>query len=388
MSDDLYRPLGLDLAPVGEARRRVRLRPLAGWSAAVCLVAASGTLAWREPAPMPVAVAAPPEPEAPVAVAELEAPRLPTIVRSEPGGGVTITGGDGMPIVDADNPYTGSVRVLEPGSLRQPERFAALPDDALIEASDFGPLPARAGDGRRPLDVYAGASSGTLGTRVAIVVGGLGISQTGTQVAVETLPAGVTLAFAASGNSLDRWMRAARQRGHELLLQAPMEPFGYPEIDPGQGTLTVADAGAGAFDALHWSMGRLTNYVGVMNFMGARFNSEPAALEPFLAEIARRGLLYLDDGSSSRSQARDVAQAGNVPFAGADLLLDANREPDAIRAQLDALERVARARGTAIGVASAFDVSVAEIRDWAARAASRGIEVVPVSAIAFDPETR
>ena len=37
---------------------------------------------------------------------------------------------------------------------------------------------------------------------VAIVLGGLGLSQTGTQRAIRELPGEVTLAFAASGNSL------------------------------------------------------------------------------------------------------------------------------------------------------------------------------------------
>lgn len=392
MRDELYRPLGQNLTPSSRApRSRWRGRALAA-VAGIVLAGGSAFTALRQPAFAP---ANPPQAEAAAlptvvtAAASAPAAPLPNVVRMSETGGVTITDGTGAPQMNDDtNPYTGSIRVLEPGSLRQPQAFAHMPDQALIEPSDYGPLPVRSGDGRRPLDVYAGTSSGALGTRIAIVVGGLGISQTGTQQAVERLPPGVTLAFAASGNSLDRWMQTARRNGHEVLLQAPMEPFGYPDVSPGEHTLTVADAVARRFAALDWSLGRLTNYVGVMNYMGARFNADPAALEPFLAELTRRGLLYLDDGTSSRSQARDVAIASGAPFVASDLVLDGDRSPDAIRRQLDALERVARARGTAVGVASAFETTVGTIAGWAAEAARRGIEIVPVSAIAFDPEAR
>ena len=80
-------------------------------------------------------------------------------------------------------------------------RVAHLPDRALIEESETGPLPIRAADGRRPFDVYARPWSGARGARVAIVIGGLAVSQTGTQEAIEKLPAEVTLAFAPQGNA-------------------------------------------------------------------------------------------------------------------------------------------------------------------------------------------
>jgi polysaccharide deacetylase 2 family uncharacterized protein YibQ len=87
-----------------------------------------------------------------------------------------------------------------------------------------------------PFDIYARPWSGsTRDTRVVIIVGGLGLSQTGTQhTQLQTLPEDITLAFAANGNSLQRWMQEARRQGHEILLQVPFEPFDYPANDPGR----------------------------------------------------------------------------------------------------------------------------------------------------------
>ena len=164
--------------------------------------------------------------------------------------------------------------------------------------------------------------------------------------------------------------------------------MGYPEIDPGPNTLTVADAAANDFGALHAALATLTNYVGVMSYMGGRFTGDATAIEPLVAELGRRGLMFLDDASSMRSLAKDTAALQGVPFAAADLTIDRTQDAAEIRRQLDTLEQIARAQGSAVGVASAFDVSINTIAGWIGEVQSRGIEIVPVSALANDPEGR
>jgi len=261
-------------------------------------------------------------------------------------------------------------------------RLAHLPVEDLLEQTAFGKLPVVAADGRRPVDVYARPWSGTRGTRIAIVVGGLGLSQTGTQYAIETLPEEVTLAFAASGNSLQRWLQEALRNGHEVLLQIPFEPFGYPETDPGPHTVLVADGSKKNIEDLHWAMGRITNYTGIMNFMGARFLSDPQAMEPVMKDIAGRGILFLDDGTSAQTLTAAMAQQYGVPYAGGDGVVDTELDKNAILKRLDEVERIARRNGEAIASASAFRVSVDAIAGWVQDARSHGVEIVGVSALA------
>ena len=61
--------------------------------------------------------------------------------------------------------------------------WVPLPD--LVEKSEFGPLPKISDGDVRPLDAYSQASGMTGANRVAIIVGGLGLSQTGTQSAIK-----------------------------------------------------------------------------------------------------------------------------------------------------------------------------------------------------------
>ncbi len=262
-----------------------------------------------------------------------------------------------------------------------PQKLSHLPDKSLTEKSVFGLLPRKSKSGKRPLDAYARPVLGAGPTRIAIIVGGLGLSQSGSKSAIEQLPGAVTLAFAPYGNSLGRWMKMARQDGHELLMQVPMEPIGYPTVNPGKHTLVTNTAAGKNLESLHWSMARMTNYTGIMNYLGARILADEGALGPVFGEIAGRGLLFLDDGSTRESKAESVAKTVGLPFLKGNIVLDAGRSAAEIKKNLLLLEKLARRRGMAIGMASAFPKSVKSIAAWAKQAEKRGVELVPVSAL-------
>lgn len=281
---------------------------------------------------------------------------------------------------DGDGPL-----IIEANRIGQDARTAAFPNEDLLEDTPDGKIPIIGLDGTRPMDQYARPWSGARGTRIAIVVGGLGLSQTGTQRAIRQLPGEVTLAFAASGNSLSRWMQEARREGHEILLQVPLEPFDYPQNDPGLYTLRTDFNETKNLAELHRAMAQVTNYTGVVNFLGGRFLSDADALEPVMRDVSNRGLLFLDDGSSAQSLSGTIAGAIEAPHAFADLQLDADLSREAVLRKLDELERIARRNGTAIGMASAFDQSVDAIREWCEEAGGRGIEIVGVASLAAVP---
>jgi polysaccharide deacetylase 2 family uncharacterized protein YibQ len=263
-------------------------------------------------------------------------------------------------------------------------------DPRVTESSRHGPIPRIGADGARPADIFAKpvkvAAAKSDGPRIALLVTGLGIGTTGTADALSKLPAAVTLAFAPYGTELERLTGRARAAGHEVLLQAPMEPFDYPDNDPGPRTLLTSLGADQNVDRLHWLMSRFQGYVGVANYMGARFTATEQALGPVLREIGKRGLIYVDDGSSPRSLASQIAGANSIPFAKADLVVDAVPTPAEIDRALTRLETVARERGVAVGVASALPATIERLARWAKLAESRGVVLVPISAVAAKPK--
>ena len=386
----IEQPLGRNLKAGTSAngRWRIRSRAVAGALALVLLGGAATFVSlrdegFRKPEPATAEVTVVPD-------NEIEA-------HDEPEDTADVAAGENL----ADEPSPSIIKVnpepepsnnviviRDPSAVGQNLRTAHLPDRALIEESGFGPLPKRADDGRRPFDVYARPWSGARGARVAIVIGGLGLSQTGTQSAIEKLPGEVTLAFAPLGNSIGRWMTNARRSGHEILMQVPLEPFDYPQVNPGRNTLTVDAGDEKNIANLQWVLGRTTNYTGVMNYMGARFVSDRPAMESMMSELGKRGLLFLDDGTSARSLAPELAPAKGVPLASGDAIIDSTKNRGEILKKLDELERIARAKGYALGTGSAFDVTVDAVVSWIGEAKKRGIEIVPVSALANDPERK
>ena len=262
-------------------------------------------------------------------------------------------------------------------------------DARIVETSRHGAIPKIGVDGARASEIYARPVSPAAkdGPRVAIVVEGLGIGAAGTFEALAKLPGPVTLAFAPYGNDLARWVARARSEGHEVLLQVPMEPFDYPDNDPGPQTLLTTLPPAQNIDRLHWFMSRFPGYVGIANYMGARFTSNEQAVSMLLRETGKRGLIYFDDGSSPRSLASQAAGTNNVPMAKADIVLDAAPTAAAIDSALTKLEAIARERGLAVGAATALPVSIDRIAQWAKAAESRGLILVPISAVAIKPKS-
>jgi uncharacterized protein len=262
---------------------------------------------------------------------------------------------------------------------------ALVADPALIEKSPLGPLPRIADDGRKPMTAYAApAAQGKF--RIAIVVSGLGISAKATTAALASLPAGVTLGFAPYAGDVQHWVNAAREASHEVVLEVPMEPFDFPDSDPGPHTLRSGIDEDSNLQRLTWNLTRFTGYAGVTNLLGQRFLSDSELLSPTMTYLARRGLYFYDNGAAPQSTAPQVADATTAVFAQSNETLDGIQTALEIDRHLSALEEEARAHGSAIGSGFLYPVTVDRIAAWSKTLAGRGFVLVPVSAIVSAPK--
>lgn len=262
---------------------------------------------------------------------------------------------------------------------------ALLADPLLIENSAKGPLPRIADDGRKPMTAYAGTAGAGAKFKIAIVVNGLGRSSAATKTALDSLPAEVTLGFVPYAADVQQWVAKARERGHEVLLQVPMEPLDFPESDLGPQTLRSGQEEESNIQRLSWAMSRFTGYAGVSNLLGQRFLTDSEALSPMLSYLNRRGLYFFDNGAASQSVAPVIAGQVGIPLAQSGPALDSVQNEAEIDRRLSELETQARANGTALGSAFLYPVTVARIAAWARGLQSRGFVLVPVSAIVSSP---
>jgi hypothetical protein len=261
----------------------------------------------------------------------------------------------------------------------------------LLESSRYGMIPVAA-DGLKPFRAYAAgtdADRAMIGKTpiIAIVMSGLGVGAAKTADAITKLPSAVTLAFTPYGSDPGKLVERARAQKHEVLLQVPMEPFDYPDNDPGPQTLLTTLSADQNADRLAWHMSRFQGYVGIANFMGSRFVATDAAMQPIVKEAARRGLAYLDDGSAPRSVAGVIAEGQAMPFARADLSIDTVPTPAEIDRALARLETLAKERGSAVGIASALPISIDRIGTWAKQLEGRGVMLVPLTTAMLKPKS-
>jgi uncharacterized protein len=266
------------------------------------------------------------------------------------------------------------------GTMAPPAMTTGI-DQRLLEKTRYGMIPVIA-DGLKPFTVYAAEADRAKAAKVpvvSIVVGGLGVGAAKTTEAIMKLPGAVTLAFTPYGSDPAKLAERARAQHHEILLQIPMEPYDYPDNDPGPQTLLASLGPEENLDRLYWHLGRLQGYAGIANFMGARFVATDSVMTPIIREAAKRGLAYFDDGSAPRSVASTLAAGQAMPFAKGDVAIDAVPTSAEIDRSLAKLEALAKERGFAIGTASALPISIDRISAWVKTLDGRGVMLVPLT---------
>ena len=389
--DDLTKPLGLAAV---DAKPAQRLSGRAIATACVCIAGAgAAAYVWitddgRGGRPQAMVTI---EQQKPVAPAQTDPQPTGSIVTTSTDGpaqrstGGEIESASGVRVVRQGGGEVPGARIITVPEAAPSIGLAPAPDRQLVEKGAHGPLPKIGANGRKPMDVYARpmATSSKLpagAPRIAIMIGGMGLSQNATRHAFDKLPPAVTLAFAPYGPSLAGQVASARERGHEVMLQAPMEPFDLAGEGPGPHMLRTSHDKSELRDNLHWLMSRYPGYIGIANFLGAKFLSDAKSVAALVEEANSRGLFLFDDGSSPPSLLGKIATAASAPHVVADVLIDAERNGQAIEKALLRLETVAREKGIAVGVATGLPDTVDRIARFVGALEKRGIALAPISA--------
>ncbi len=382
MADELRQPL---------RRRRFSdrlkaLRPsgLVLASLVVAIIAVSGAT-WLAITPYPNAG----EPSLTVKVAPLSDPvETASVPNEKKPADDMVKAGDLAPEDAPAEPQITIVGDGEEALLQRPSRKYPLtpaPQKSVSQKGPFGLLPRISRSGQTPFNVYARDVDAKIlasdRPKVAILIGGMGLNTSLTLKAITDLPPDVSFAFAPYGDGLQRLVDKARAAGHEAFLQVPMEPFGYPSINPGERTLLAMPDGQSNLDNLMWFMGRFSGYVGIINYMGARLAANDAALRPVLTQMKKRGLVFVDDGTLSGGQFDTTSQAVGLDFVRSSRVIDTSSNVDDIVANLKKLEDAAHGGALVLGTGSGLASTIEAVSGWARDLGARGVVLVPASSL-------
>jgi hypothetical protein len=177
-------------------------------------------------------------------------------------------------------------------------------------------------------------------------------------------------------------VRAARLKGHEVLLAVPMEPEGYPKNDPGEQTLLTSNTAARNLALLKWSMSRFSGYVGIVAHEGGRFLGSPEHLRPVLGEVKARGLMFVDPSQARTGKADKISAELGLPVASVTAIIDDDPAPVSITARLNAVAAQARTDGRAVVLGRPYPATITAVKHWLASFRDRDLTAAPITVVA------
>src|SRR5690606_38571028 len=213
---------------------------------------------------------------------------------------------------------------------------------------------------------------------LAVVIDDLGMNRRAA-AALNRLPAPLTLAFLPYATKLDEQAQAARAAGHELLVHVPMEPRGREW--PGPNALTRELTPDQLVVQLGSQLDSFRGFVGINNHMGSLLTADPERMAIVMAELRRRGLLFLDSRTTPQSVAGRQAARMGVPYAERDVFIDNQLDLEAVLGQLARAERIAAQHGHAVAIGHPHEVTIEALEIWLPTLEARGIALVPISTI-------
>jgi uncharacterized protein len=175
--------------------------------------------------------------------------------------------------------------------------------------------------------------------------------------------------------------RDAARAGLEVLVQLPLEPYRFPEVDPGPGVLRVSMGPTELTRRTRAHLASVPGAVGVATSMGSRFTEDRARMRAVLEPVFLGGLFFVDSVTTGRSVGYDLARALGIPAARRQVFLDPDESEARARGQFAAAERWAERRGAVVAIGHGRLLTVALLEEALPRWEARGLTVVPVSTL-------
>ncbi len=213
--------------------------------------------------------------------------------------------------------------------------------------------------------------------RLVVVIDDLGGSVSEAEQFFD-LPITITPAILSNLPHSEEVARVARERRREFLLHLPMEPQGYPDVNPGDGALLASMDEGTLRRALAQNLSLVRGAAGVNNHMGSRLTELDRPMAWVMDELSARGLYFLDSLTSPKSVAAKAAAQAGLRWARRDVFLDNVREEAAVARQLDKVVEIARKKGVAVAIGHPHEATLHALERWVSSLRATGVRVVPL----------
>lgn len=185
--------------------------------------------------------------------------------------------------------------------------------------------------------------------KIAIIIDDIGNSAKNDD-AVLSIDAPLTLSVLPLLPESAKIAEKAGSNGKEVMLHLPMEPHDYPQANPGKGALFTNMDDIAIVTQVYEDIKSIPMIKGVNNHMGSKFTEDRERMRIVLKQLKDKGLFFIDSKTSPRSRSDRMAREMGIKAAARDIFLDNEQNENYIAGQIEALKKIARKRGSAIGI--------------------------------------
>jgi polysaccharide deacetylase 2 family uncharacterized protein YibQ len=218
--------------------------------------------------------------------------------------------------------------------------------------------------------------------RIALVIDDMG-EDVGFAKGLAALDVPVAFSIWPDSGNRDAVIKIARARQREILIHLPMQPKGYPQVDPGRHALLTRMTAEQIQAATRRAIGLVHGAIGINNHMGSAFTEDGPAMRAALEVMKHDGLFFLDSRTTAQSVGVQEAKKLGLRHYQRDVFLDNEQDVAAILKQLRQAESVARRKGQAIAIGHPHPATLAALKQWL-KARDPAVHVVPISTLAQD----
>ncbi|HVP13901.1 MAG TPA: divergent polysaccharide deacetylase family protein [Terriglobales bacterium] len=183
-------------------------------------------------------------------------------------------------------------------------------------------------------------------------------------------------------------VRAAKERGREIVLHVPIEPVNYPTLNPGRGTLLVTMKPDEVTGTVRRWLDQSEPVVGAANAMGSLGTQDGELMGAIFRELKRRRVPFIHVQPTAGAVCRALTGQMGVIYDEPDAVLDLEARAKSTK-ELDRRWAAILAQARARGREMVWVRATPRTLEWLRRACTAkrlgGVELVPLSRVIRKP---
>ncbi|WP_027722429.1 divergent polysaccharide deacetylase family protein [Maridesulfovibrio zosterae] len=215
--------------------------------------------------------------------------------------------------------------------------------------------------------------------KMAIVIDDMG-EDVALAKGLAALDAHVTFSIWPNSSHVKKTLAIARKNGNEIMIHLPMQPKGYPKINPGSDALLVGMSADKIHKTVLAAIKKVPGAKGLNNHMGSLFTENYAGMREVMSPLHQKKLFFLDSRTTPKSAGPKAARKAGVTTYERNIFLDNVKDISAIKYQLSKTAKIAKKKGQAIAIGHPNWETLKAIKQWAKENQGE-INIVPVGSL-------